>query len=264
MESKYLLNFIEESFAKTEFHYKNLVECLEESEIHDFRVSVRKALPLIELARFIAERRGSDSAVLERGYREIKSYFKKLSELRDIQVQTIHAAEYRGLEQYSSELKRREDTIKEFLQIDIKSWNLGEIQLDLSYNLRAVFSGIEDKQIESYCIERENILRKRVLSLLNKLDRDYDSYHKLRLALKKYRYHIEMSRLEGETDEKLKKYQDKLGYIQDLSVLLDGAKSFGKTESRVKKKIARERAEKAHRFKEKSARKLKKALKKNQ
>lgn len=259
MEAVYLLELIDESFARVESHYRCLLSELEEAEIHDFRVAIRKVMPIIELAMDIEEESRGEIRLRE-NYSRLKSYFKDFSDLRDIQVQIISVSAYKGLEGYAEELKLEEEKLKDSIGQKIELWSVEEVRSSLESALKSTFEGMDSPELVRHYMRRAKVLRKKFLKRIKELNEDYSSYHKLRLALKKYRYHMEMAGSDG-LDEVLKRYQDELGHIQDLTVLLEDIRRRGRVKEKALRGIEKERARAAEKFRKRYLKNLKARLK---
>lgn len=250
MSSKYILDTAKESFQDIQKLYRDLKEELSEESIHDFRVSVRKTISIVSIARFVLKRRKRKNSKLESGYLELKDYFKTFSELRDTQVQIIYAKDVLRLEGYVAELKKREKQLKKMISSEIREWNVEKTCASLLKGIEKVVSGMKDGELESCSLDRTVWLKENILRDIENLDKDSRSYHRLRLSLKKYRYHLELTELGGKTDRELKFYQDKLGQIQDLSVLLRSLKKSDEIRKSTEKKIKESIREEMREFKQ--------------
>lgn len=147
MEAVYLLELIDKSFERVESHYRALLSELEEAEIHDFRVAIRKTMPIVELAMDIEEESLGESGLRE-SYSRLKSYFKDFSDLRDIQVQTISVSAYKGLEGHAEELKLEEEKLKDSIRQKIELWSVEEVRSSLESGLESIFEGMDSAEAE--------------------------------------------------------------------------------------------------------------------
>lgn len=261
MDKKDLFKLTEKSLLSTEDHYKKLLKELSEREIHDFRVSIRKLFPVISLLDFILERQFRESLSLHETRYDLKRYFKSLSDLRDVQVQASHASGYPGMSNYIDALKKRESRINSELSETIKSWKLKKSHVELMSILKESLHDLKPEGLDFYMKKLDSKLKKKVKKKLSKLNDTSESYHKLRISIKKYRYFLEMTRPESNDHEKFKYYQDKLGKIQDFSVMLKEYEDYKENDSAISDQIKADIEKEKKEFNDHDVKTLKKILK---
>ena len=201
--------------------------------VHDLRVSSRRLLSFIEVAKIILGAKNKHILKLEKN---LNNLLNSLSKLRDCQVQLI------ALDGYSYSLYMPKPFTKIINQIENQEVKNAK-NIIKNFNIKGHYSLIETLVLDIYFIEQDDIdivpaiksviknSAKECVDLLEKADRnDLDSIHEFRLAFKKFRYLMEIaSKLFEIKKSKLKilgEYQDILGAIQDIHQLQKRAKSF--------------------------------------
>lgn len=205
-----------------ESEYHDLI-CMEDEEtIHDLRVAIRRVTPLLDLYINGQNRKVSKKKLIHVNKR-FKNYFKALSAVRDQQVLIpkiveMHPSSLSVLSKMDMDLR----TLHRNILIQASEWEIPEL-IDVVMLLlieRPMDKIYVRSQVASTLKERRKVLK----SILTKGLKDANDLHKLRIALKKYRYVIEMAEsLEIQykiSSQSIKKYQDKLGTFQDITILI--------------------------------------------
>ncbi|MGQ9818707.1 MAG: CHAD domain-containing protein [Candidatus Kapaibacteriales bacterium] len=194
--------------------------------IHDYRVTIRRILSLLELLQEM-----NPNLELESLRKAIKKVFKKFNNIRDFQVQIELARNLNINELYSIsyfiflQKKKKADERKLWKLIAKGTLTHLEGSLFFAYinfkNFNSSFSFSELKFEKFIKYGRE--LYTNLLSQCSTIQKNnYSSYHPVRLALKKFRYSMEIFQtILNFPPEKLKdlqSMQNTLGNIQDLCV----------------------------------------------
>ena len=206
------MNALIENYNLLVSKYQKIERDTREKTIHDKRVILRRIFPMLSVFKL-------SSSDLKHGEKS----FKQFGKLRDTQVliaklQSIDQTP--ELIEYVAFLKKRELKLQK---------NTGQF----CKKNRLIFPSIPKKtKVETSKItsNTDKLLNKLIGKLALRCVGDVNQIHKIRIAFKKYRYGVEtLSIVEtiGKTNlEKLKTIQDNLGEIHDLSLLIDGLKTF--------------------------------------
>ena len=196
----------------------------DEKNVHDLRVSARRLRAILEL---IGEIKNVEN--IKKINRKTKKVLKTFSGLRDIQVQQLFLRDV--LSQFPNvknlvqrlEIKEKEEieqSIKNLEKLDKR-----KLQKDLKGLNKKVDTFIKRKNVQGAL---ETLLEKdfnRVIKSKRALDLEHEeTFHRLRIDCKKLRYRMEIIEPllveNSEITKPLKNIQDKLGEIQDMTVLL--------------------------------------------
>lgn len=208
-----------------ESEYHDLI-CMEDNEtIHDLRVAIRRVTPLLDMyAKGIKDKKTAHK--IRRANKIFKAYFKALSDIRDRQVMIeriieMHPSSLRVLDKLEDNIKalHRETLLK------ASGWDIPSL-IDEVMNVVLEFP----KSRLLLKKRTRHMVMKKKRAVLDRLSQPIESakdLHKLRIALKKFRYALEISEsLDFKHHSKhhisagiIKAYQDELGYFQDLTIL---------------------------------------------
>lgn len=230
-----LKNFILKSIDKSNsFFRKNLNQCRKlytEPGIHDFRVSIRRMTSfLFLLSNF------TDVPYLYELQKTLKKILKSLNPVRDSQVEVLMLKnlifKFPVLYTFyihllNQELALADKAAKIIDNTDIEG--IDSLIFFLKLHVKEKFENI------GFSVDKLNEIKKSAYDdLINKYSYasigDPDSIHKVRLALKKFRYIEEamkpLNKLPKAKLKKMKSLQDLLGEIQDYTVIIDRISSF--------------------------------------
>jgi CHAD domain-containing protein len=201
-----------------------------EDAVHDLRVATRRLLALLDLVRTI----GADSPV--RGLRrDLKAQLDSLDPLRDTQVMLKEVGEQidalPSLVRFRADLAAREQKLLNRARKSIGEISFTEFSRLVGglSSLRAHLSGAVHGGDPLAAIDGAY---RKVVRRAGAVDQaDPTSFHRLRVAFKKFRYGVEIlyPLLPGYPRENLTAmdgYQTALGQIQDLVVLLAATEEF--------------------------------------
>lgn len=198
-----------------------------EVAIHDLRVSIRRLLTHLDYLIFLLDRNKDALKVCEAQHNKIKRCLKSLNKIRDLQNQ-IHALENSPIgREYPPRLlellKTNEKTRLNTLADKMDRWTLQKTRK----KIRSLINGkhVSNRELELKSHLYLNYLTQELHSAVHECQKpDLMGCHRLRIRLKHYRYHLEM--LEQGFGIKqiligaVKDWQDDLGALQDLRVLL--------------------------------------------
>jgi len=179
------------ALRKVESEYHDLI-CMEDSEtIHDLRVAIRRVTPLLDMfAKGIKNKKTAHK--IRRANKIFKGYFNALNDIRDRQVIIeriieMHPSSIIILDKLEDDMKalHRETLLK------ASGWDIPSL-IDVVVNVL-----LEDPNSRLLLKKRtKNMVKKRQKLVLDRLKAPIKSakdLHKLRIALKKLRYALEVS-----------------------------------------------------------------------
>lgn len=191
--------------------------------IHDLRVTLRRLQSLLELLKVFETNEDLGNLV-----ETIKKVFKKFNRMRDIQVQIALAREMKIYElhriSYLTFLEKKENSEERKLKL-IHSGILIQIEGDLFFT----YLNLKNNKFKSFEYKFEELIKygkQKYTNLLYQCStiqkNNYSSYHPVRLALKKFRYLMEIFQpilnFSNERLNDLQLIQSTLGLIQDHCV----------------------------------------------
>ncbi|MBM2813539.1 MAG: domain containing protein [Ignavibacteria bacterium] len=211
----------------------NLVRCrakFEENPVHNLRVSIRRLLAFLELARGVV-----NSKDLSRLSKSTKKILKLFNGLRDTQVQLLSIDDLRlthpVLSEYYFELKTAEQlyisSIKEQLMlVDLLTLEGFIFFLKFAIKNNPILNSIPLERLSEPILANYHIILERISQVKRE---EPDTIHKVRLAFKNFRYMLEIMQpvinLPKEKLRLIKNFQTTMGNIQDCTVFLDGLTS---------------------------------------
>ncbi len=220
-----------QALRNVEFYYLELKYDENDESIHDLRVSIRRLIPLLQIYSNSCSNKKLKTHI-NKILNTYIHYFKTLGPIRDQQVmiKTLTALQPSSLK----ELHALENVLLQsrirLLHV-IKSWPIQATTDDLILSLF-------DTSIMHLPLKKQakKLLKKTKTNARDTYHSNMKSskdIHRFRIALKKYRYSLELSNiLSIDASKKLKNlkvYQDQLGKFQDISVLKSYLKSTNNT-----------------------------------
>lgn len=200
--------------------------------IHDLRVTIRRMQSLLELLKML-----ENNEVLENLWKTIKKVFKKFNKMRDIQVQIELAREMSIYElyriSYFTFLEKKKNFEERKLGKLINRGILTQIEGELFFT----YLNFKSNNFKSFEPKFEKLIeygKQRYTNLLYQFSaiqkHNYSLYHPARLALKKFRYLMEIFQpILGFSNERLndlQSLQSTLGLIQDHCVFQNLLKEY--------------------------------------
>ncbi|MDD4991522.1 MAG: CHAD domain-containing protein [Paludibacter sp.] len=194
--------------------YSKLEKELNEKDIHDKRVILRKVFPILAAYK------------INRGkIKNAEKAFKLFGKLRDVQIQILKLE--------ATELSP--EVIDYYVYLNEQEQILKDDVRKFSKKKRLKFPEIKAKKE----VDKAKIIRKAEKSLYKIIRKirdwsidDVEYIHQIRIEFKKFRYQVEvLANITSIAEERLNKirlYQDLLGEIQDYAVLIDGITRYYK------------------------------------
>ncbi len=220
---EFVLNSLETSFGKFKHNFSECKRHFSEESVHDFRVSMRRFMALLDLLNQVYPRK-----YLLDIRKILKKELKVFNPLRDNQVQILNLRSliytYPALFTYYVKQLHDEQIFINQIKVTLDDLSIHDIEglmffimMDMKDRLRKEqggFSGMFTAAKQSF----DSLIEKR-----NDVDiKNLETVHKLRIAFKKFRYVVEMLfpyiHYPKEILKRLKGMQNILGEIQDNRV----------------------------------------------
>jgi CHAD domain-containing protein len=206
--------------------------------IHETRIKIRRLRAMMKVLANLCP-----SLKFKKSSRELKVLMETLAPLRDLQVQIEYLREFLPshpeFEHYINKLKIRQQRHKRQVVIHLREFQSKHIKvtinsaghdlealLNTTYNREAIVAKLQHALGQAY---NEVICQGAHVQLA-----DTSTIHAMRIAFKKFRYMTEALQPfiiwdEGQY-ERLKDFQNLLGGIQDLQILIKSVVSYSKKE----------------------------------
>lgn len=197
-----------------------------EINIHDLRVSLRRLIAILNFSIFLYENQPKYQKRIKKIRKQVKCYLSSMSKLRDLQVQILSIQSQELVSDYSllylEYLQQKEQELLEELPSNLEKWHLKELKKKCVNTLHK--RPVKNREIEMKTYLYLHYLTDRLHSVIDKTNEQPASYHKVRIALKKYRYYLEFLEKAFQLKQGLlpylKQWQDRLGHFQDLYITL--------------------------------------------
>jgi CHAD domain-containing protein len=202
-------------------------DSLEEDTVHDTRVWSRRLSEALSIGAILIDRKPS------RSLKMLSALRTSLGRLRDNHVQRSLAIEY-GIEGLPEHLEARGERLAAQASRSLVEFDMERLERDFLHFHRELIVVCDDGNLLERNTERiSGRIEKRYSSVGKSFagsdPADFATLHNSRISIKKLRYTLETldgyTGLDGDTLALLKKIQDRLGKVQDLTVLL---KTIGK------------------------------------
>lgn len=228
IDESYLIYFEKAQKVYLDLYRKVILKFAEE-DIHDLRVSIRRLLSIVD---FYMD--SYDSTYADKTRKHIKSQFKKLSELRDIQVLIDKAKKYRkaypNIKLFIEHLAKKEKKLARKVKATLDEQQLADSEGLFFFLGKEMF-------LNNALLKTSNLIElidKRFAEVELRVDEidneDSETIHETRIAFKKFRYMYELLQprfpKELRPTKELGQYQTKMGDIQDIEVFIDELGSF--------------------------------------
>lgn len=216
-------------------HYRTRLQACrkqaDEEAVHKLRTSIRRLLALIGLLQCLLPQ-----AEAPKLRKTLKAQLAALAELRDVQVMRLETstliAEFAQLEPFLHHLHLRELQLLIKIPGEIAAWRSGKMSRKIGKIVSRCRQYPPEANLAAQvanCIDGIFLLAQQREAAL--ADAQLESFHKLRIAVKKLRYSLELSATlmppcpSGHL-QAIKTYLDYLGDIQNATVLLDNLDDF--------------------------------------
>jgi CHAD domain-containing protein len=202
-----------------------------EEAVHDLRVSARRLLAILDIARTL-----DPHPHLQKARRTLKNQIDDLDDLRDVQVMLVEVSEtpenFADLKSFEIHLQERERKLLKLAKKQILALKLSE----LKKRIETIREALEKRKVEgnfpAQLLQAVDHTYARTLQVSAQVDASQPgTIHRLRLAFKKFRYMAEIVQptIPGQPEtylERMHKYQSTMGDIHDIEVFLSALTDF--------------------------------------
>ena len=228
-----LLKGLDNRWERYQSCFKTCCQEFSKEAVHDLRVATRRLLNILEILETLFL--GLKGRKLRR---DLKGQLDCLDELMDIQVQIAYLVdEMEGEEGVSAFLKylyRREANLLKEVDHLIKSISITGQKRRLDKIRLSAEAKLQVPEVRARLIASVNGSFANVLHRYSKIDpKNTESIHRMRIAFKSFRYAVEviyplLARYPMELLKAMNEYQGLMGNIQDIEILQEMLKGFGK------------------------------------
>ena len=222
-----IFNKRKKAFVK---EYKNLSKDFSEKNIHNLRVAYRR----LKSVYYVLEIYGFKVDKILR--KDVKEIFKILGEMRDYQVNINLLKNLYFIKEVPNEIEEKilleieKDGIKLRKRIRRNKKEIIKLLKKEEKRIKKHFKRTSEKEAAKIIINMYHQLNENVIKKKIQLSEDIQTYHDLRLSVKKLRYFLEnfslIEEISGEKIGELKNMQELLGDINDLDVLKNTLKNL--------------------------------------
>ncbi|MGB7873289.1 MAG: CHAD domain-containing protein [Anaerolineales bacterium] len=230
-------NFLQEIYkARWQTYRSELKRCQNEATeeaVHDLRVATRRLLALIELLRA-----SLPHPRLQKLRTALKDQLKALNDLRDTQVMLIAVsnilADLPEIAPFQKYLLKRERRLLRSTARAIKSFKYSGLKKQMESVRKKILKRKPENGLERLMLQTADDQFGAVMLRYQRVDpANPASIHRTRVAFKKFRYVVEILQplIPGLPEGYFKKmhaFQDVMGDIQDVEVLLSTFEDFAK------------------------------------
>jgi CHAD domain-containing protein len=191
-----LLSSFDQSWNKFSQAWKKARAKASEKSVHDLRVSTRRLIAALELARVLSRR--DNILKLQQRFKRV---FKSMSTLRDVQVQLESVSQIRKMDViagFKRRLKRRERQEIGRIHSELKrgrKHRLAEAFKDVRSKFSRSHDSMSDdrllRSVERFLSSRRNQFLKAKQRFQRLQPGNEEALHEMRIALKKLRYGVE-------------------------------------------------------------------------
>jgi CHAD domain-containing protein len=227
--SEELLSSFDRSWNKFSQAWKKARAKGSEKSVHDLRVSTRRLMSKLELARVLSRR--DNIGKLQRRFKKV---LKSMGALRDVQVQLESVSQIRKMDiiaGFKRRLKRRERQEVGKIQGELKRGRKQRLA-EAFKDVRSEFSRLQDsisddrflRSIERFLSSRRNQFLKAKQRFQRVQPVNEEALHQMRIALKKLRYGVEaaqpvLGRSARDRAREMHAFQQLMGDSRDVEML---------------------------------------------
>jgi len=202
------------------------IDAPNERNVHDLRVNLRRFMSTIQFLKYSYEGNNKDFKGLNKQKKKLKHMFIQLNDLRDTQALIVYLnltlQTSTDFTSFISTLKKRELEILIEMPNKMAQWELINIENNLLKVINKQIFSPNELELKIHLYLR--ILTENLHTRIDALSYGPEAFHKVRISLKKLRYFLELLedgfQIKQPTLSLLKSWQDRLGHLQDLEVLL--------------------------------------------
>jgi CHAD domain-containing protein len=230
-DGKLLIAALDERWENYRMQVKTCRREFSEEAVHDLRVSTRRLLAVLDIARAL-----DPHPRLQKTRRSLKDQIDDLDDLRDVQVMLVEVSEtietFPELKPFEIHLEEREKRLLRLARKLIKSLRLSEYKKRIEKIRDSLKKRTVEENFDFQVFQAVDNVYLRTTQALVQVDASQPStIHRLRLAFKKFRYMVEavhplISNYPESHLERMHEYQSAMGDIQDIEVFLSTLSDF--------------------------------------
>jgi len=202
-----------------------------EEAVHDLRVSTRRFLAILDIARAI-----DPHPRIQKMRRFLKDQLDDLDDLRDVQVMLVEGSEtienFLDLKSFEAHLEEQEKHLLRWARKQINALKLSELKKRIEKISEALKKRIVEESFSAQLFRTVDNAYLRTMQAYVQVDASQPStIHRLRLAFKKFRYMSEVIQplipdYPESHFEHMHQYQSTMGDIQDIETFLNALTDF--------------------------------------
>jgi len=233
-EGALLISALDERWENYRMQVKICRGEFSEEAVHDLRVSARRLLAILDIARAI-----DPHPRLQKARRVLKDQIDDLDDLRDVQVMLVEVTEtlenFPDLKPFETHLQERESHFLRLAQKQILALKLS----DLKKRIEKIRDSLEKRNLEgnlqAQLFQTVDNVYSRTMQAFTQVEPSQPStIHRLRLAFKKFRYMAEIVHpmIPSQPEpylERMHAYQSTMGDIHDIEVFLSALTDFSES-----------------------------------
>lgn len=230
-DGKLLIAALDERWENYRMQVKTCRGEFSEEAVHDLRVSTRRLLAVLDIARAL-----DPHPRLQKTRRSLKDQIDDLDDLRDVQVMLVEVSEtienFPELKPFEIHLEEREKRLLRLARKLVKSLRLSEYKKRIEKIRDSLKKRTVEENFDFQVFQAVDNVYLRTTQALVQVDASQPStIHRLRLAFKKFRYMVEavhplISNYPESHLERMHEYQSAMGDIQDIEVFLSTLSDF--------------------------------------
>ena len=229
-----LITALHERWENYRIQIKTCRREFSEEAVHDLRVSTRRLLAVLDIARAL-----EPHPRLQKVRRLLKDQLDELDDLRDVQVMLVEISEtidnFLDLKPFETHLQERE---KHLLRLARKLVNALKLP-EFKKRIEKISDSLKERTAEVNFLAQlyqavDNVYLRTMQAFVQVDASQPSSIHRLRLAFKKFRYMAEVVQplipdYPGSHLERMHVYQSAMGDIQDMEVFLSALSDFSES-----------------------------------
>ncbi|MGA7193041.1 MAG: CHAD domain-containing protein [Anaerolineales bacterium] len=233
-DGKLLIAALDERWENYRMQVKTCRREFSEEAVHDLRVSTRRLLAVLDIARAL-----DPHPRLQKTRRSLKDQIDDLDDLRDVQVMLVEVSEtienFPELKPFEIHLEEREKRLLRLARKLIRALKLSELKKHIEKIRDSLKKQTVKEDFHGLLFQAVDNVYLRTTQALVQVDASQPStIHRLRLAFKKFRYMVEavhplISNYPESHLERMHEYQSAMGDIQDIEVFLNVLSDFSES-----------------------------------
>ncbi len=233
-----LLKGLDSRWERYQVCFESCCQEYSKEAVHDLRVATRRLLTMLEILETLFL-----TMKVHKLRRELKAQLDTLDELRDTQVQIAYVVDemtgVEGIAPFLKHLYRREARLLSEVERLIRSTSLAEQGRRLEKIRASAESRLQAPEVRARMINAVDSAYANVVHRDSRIDpEDTNTIHRTRIAFKSFRYAVEvihplLVRYPDGLMKAMNDYQGWMGDIQDIEVLQEMLKAFGKKHPKV-------------------------------